>query len=251
MAWLVSGAALSRRLRLRIRVRSRRSRVVWIGKADVLAALLQHVEDTALVGRLQVRLQRLDLLGIDELDQRVVHRYHAKPPRRLKNRRELEGLPFANQVRDRRRRQHDLASGNAATADLLAENLRDDALQRFREHDADLRLPIGRKLVDDAIDGAYRARRVHRSKNQVTGLRCLDRHRDSLEIAQLTNEHNVRIFAQRRAQRVLERRRVHADVPLRYQALLALVYELNRILDRDDVIRASPVDQIDQCTESS
>ena len=36
------------------------------------------------------------------------------------------------------------------------------------------------------------------------------------------------------------------DLPLRHQALLALVHELDRILDRDDVVGAGPVDQVHQ-----
>src|SRR6185369_3703661 len=57
---------------------------------------------------------------------------------------------------------------------------------------------------------------------------------------------DVRIFTQGCAQRVLERRRVDADVTLRDQALLALVDELDRIFDGDDVIRTRAVDQVDQ-----
>src|SRR2546423_7244396 len=92
---------------------------------------------------------------------------------------------------------------------------------------------------------------MNRSKNEVTGLRCLDCHRDGLEIAQLTDENDVRVFAQCRAQRVSERRCVDSYMPLSYQALLALVDELDRILDSDDVIRASAIDQIDQCAKRS
>ena len=46
------------------------------------------------------------------------------------------------------------------------------------------------------------------------------------------------IFAQRRPQRVLERVGVRPDFALVDQALLVLVHELDRILDRDDVIVA-------------
>ena len=43
---------------------------------------------------------------------------------------------------------------------------------------------------------------------------------------------------------------MNADVPLGYQTLLALVHELDRILDRYHVIRACAIDQIDQRAES-
>ena len=134
---------------------------------------------------------------------------------------------------------------DAAAADLAAQRLRDHALQRFRQHDPDLRLPIGRELIDDAVDGRRRRRRVQRAEHQVAGLRRLDRDRDGLEVAQLADQDDVRILAQRRAQRVLERVGVRAHLALVDQALLVLVDELDRILDRDDVILARLVDVVD------
>ena len=93
--------------------------------------------------------------------------------------------------------------GHAAAADLAAQRLRDDAAQRLGEHDADLRLPVRRKLIDDAIDGRRRGRRVQRAEHQVAGLGRLDRDRHRLQIAQLADQDDVRILAQRRAQRAL------------------------------------------------
>ena len=52
--------------------------------------------------------------------------------------------------------EQNLARRHAAAADLLAERLRDDALKRLRQHHADLRLPVGRELIDDAVDGRRR-----------------------------------------------------------------------------------------------
>jgi hypothetical protein len=40
---------------------------------------------------------------------------------------------------------------------------------------------------------------------------------------------------------------VDADMSLRDEALLALVHELDGILNGDDVIVASAIDQVDQC----
>ena len=115
--------------------------------------------------------------------------------------------------------QH-LERRDAAAADLAAQRLRDDALQRFREHDADLRLPVGRELVDDAVDRRRRGRRVQRAEHQVAGLRRLDRDGDGLQVAQLADQHDVGILAQRRAQRVLERVGVDVHLALVDQALL-------------------------------
>ena len=131
--------------------------------------------------------------------------------------------------------QH-LERRDAAAADLPAQLLRDDAVQRLGQHDADLRLAVGGKLIDHAVDRRRRGRRVQRAEHEVAGLRRLDGDRHRLEIAHLADEHDVRIFAQRRAQRVLERVGVRAHLALVDQALLVLVHELDRILDRDDVI---------------
>ena len=45
---------------------------------------------------------------------------------------------------------------------------------------------------------------------------------------------------------MLERRRMDADVPLRDETLLALVDELDRILDRDHMVGAGPIDKVYQ-----
>ena len=147
------------------------------------------------------------------------------------------------------RRQQDLARRDATAADLLAEHLRDHTLERLREHHADLLLPVGRELIDERSIGARRGRRVQRAEHQVTGLRRLDRDRDRLEITQLADQHDVRVFAQRRAQRVLERVGVHTDLALRDQALLVLMDELDRVFDGDDVVGARAVDEVDQRAE--
>ena len=169
--------------------------------------------------------------------------------RRLHDARELERLAFADHRRDRVVAEQDLVRRDAAAADLRAEDLRDDALQRLAQHDADLRLPIRRELIDDAVDRADRRRRVERAEDEVAGLRRLDRDRDRLEVAHLADEDDVRILAQRRAERVLEALRVLADLALIHEALLVLVHELDRVLDRDDVIGAVLVDEVDHRRE--
>ena len=140
--------------------------------------------------------------------------------------------------------QH-LERRDAAAADLAAQVLRDHALQRLRQHDADLRLLLGRELIDHAIDGRRRGGRVQRAEHQVAGLRGLDRDRDGLEIAQLADQHDVGILAHRRAQRRLEAVGVRADLALVDQAALVLVHELDRVLDRDDVVGARAIDVVD------
>ena len=57
------------------------------------------------------------------------------------------------------------------------------------------------------------------------------------------------ILPERGAQGVLERIGMGADLALVDQALLVLVHELDRVLDRDDVILARPVDVVDHRAE--
>jgi hypothetical protein len=68
---------------------------------------------------------------------------------------------------------------------------------------------------------------------------------DRLEVAHLADQHDVRVLAQCRAQRQREALRVAVDLALVDQAALVLVDELDRILDREDVIVTLPVDLVD------
>ena len=60
---------------------------------------------------------------------------------------------------------------------------------------------------------------------------------------------HVRVLAQRRAQRFGERQRVRSDLALVDQALLRLVHELDRVLDREDVAVLVLVDVVDHRRE--
>src|SRR5512146_334050 len=61
---------------------------------------LEHGGEAALLDRLEVRLLRLDQLRLDQLEQCVIQRDHAGLPVGLHDRRDLEGLPLADQVGD-------------------------------------------------------------------------------------------------------------------------------------------------------
>ena len=69
------------------------------------------------------------------------------------------------------------------------------------------------------------------------------------KIAHFADENDVRIFAQRAAQRGGEGLRVHADFAVIDQRLLAAMHKLDRILDRDDVILAMQIRVIDHRRE--
>src|SRR5262245_41452942 len=111
----------------------------------------ERLGEPALVRGLHVGFLRLDLTAVHELDERVVGRAHPGPTRRLHYRRDLERLRFADEVRYGIGREQNLSCSNPPATDLLAEHLRDHALERFRQHHANLLLAISRKLIDESI----------------------------------------------------------------------------------------------------
>ena len=112
-------------------------------------------------------------------------------------------------------------------------------LQRLRQHDPDLRLAIGRELIDHAIHRRRRRRRVQRAEHEVAGLRRLDRDRDGLRGR--AARRRGRCPDPRGAPRAARPERVGVRVHLALvdEALLVFVHELDRVLDRDDVIAAA------------
>ena len=81
------------------------------------------------------------------------------------------------------------------------------------------------------------------------GLGDAQRRLDRLEVAHFADEDDVRIFAQRGAQRRGEAERVGVDLALVDEAPLVLVDVLDRILDGDDVLAALGVDLVDHRRE--
>ena len=124
-------------------------------------------------------------------------------------------------------------------------------LQRVRDHDPHLLLLRGGKtsMMRSIVDGG--ALRVQRAEDEVAGLGRGERGRDRLEVAHLADEDHVRVLAQRGAQRLAEARRVGADLALVDDALLVAVHELDRVLDREDVLGARAVDLVDRSPRAS
>ena len=149
------------------------------------------------------------------------------------------GLALADQVADRGGRHEDLAGGDAARAVQRRQQLlRDDALQGDRELHADLLLLLGREDVDDAVDRLRRVLRVQGREDEVAGLRRGQRGVDRLQVAHLADEDHVGVLAQRALQRAGEGLGVRPDLALVDDALLVPVQELDRVLDREDVLLA-------------
>ena len=86
---------------------------------------------------------------------------------------------------------------------------------------------------------------MQRAEHQVAGFRRAHRQAYGLQIAQLADENNVRVFTQRRTQRIVKRQRMRADFTLIDQAFLGLMHELNRVFHREDVAVFVFVDVID------
>ena len=195
-----------------------------------------------------------DLGGDDaahrQVGERLLHRLHAATGARLHDRVDLLDLRLPDQVPDGVVGHEDLQRrGAAAPVGGRDEVLRDDSLERRGELHAHLLLLPGGEGVDDAVDRLRRALGVQRREDEVARLGGGQRGRDRLEVAHLADEDHVRVLAERGAQALGERRRVLADLALVDDAAPVVVQELDRILDRQDVLRARPVDPVDQRRE--
>src|SRR5437773_6645995 len=145
----------------------------------------------------------------------------------LHNGRDLKDLLFANQVCDGGYSEHDFESSDTAARYAPAEHLRDDALERLAQHDADLTLSVRGKLVDDPIDRGGSRRRMQCTEDEVPGFGRFERDFDRLEVTHFADEHDVRVFTQGRAQRVPKGFGMGADFPLVHEAFLVFEYEFD------------------------
>ena len=103
--------------------------------------------------------------------------------------------------------------------------------------------------TDDAVDGLTGVQRVERREHEVARLRRVERDRHGLGVAHFADENHVRVLAERGAQRRGKARRVVADLPLADQAADVVVSELDRVLDRDDVVVPRAIDVVDHRRE--
>ena len=179
------------------------------------------------------------------LDERLCERLH------------VEVLPFgdrvgdlvramlADQVGDARVHDHHLDGGNTASVDLRQEALRDDTAQNAGHHRADHLLLLGREELDHSADRLGRIDGVQRGEHEMAGLGGLQGGLRRLCVAKLADEDHVRVLTQRSAQRLLEVHRVEPDLALVHDAVDVGMQDLDRILDRDDVLVPRPVDVVD------
>src|SRR5205814_5680368 len=116
----------------------------------------------------------------------------------------------------------------------------------YRDLRADLLLLVRRVEGADPVDGLRGTLRVQRGEDEVTGLRRGQRGRHGLQVAQLADQDDVRVLAQRVLEGGGERAGIRPDFALVDQAALVRVEELDRVLDGDDVRVAGPVGQVQQ-----
>jgi len=137
--------------------------------------------------------------GRDQLPQRSLHRPHPEAAACLYLSWYLVGLPLTDEIADSRRGDEDFEGGHPRRPVALEhEGLGQDALERSRELDADLVLLVGREDVDDAVDCLRGVARVQGRQDQVA---CLGRGHgdgDSLKVAHLADENDVRVLTQGR-----------------------------------------------------
>jgi hypothetical protein len=171
----------------------------------------------------------------------LVKRLHAVLLSGLQDGIHLRDLVFADQVANRRRADQDLVCRDPPLTILgLEQRLRNHRAQRFGQHRSDHFLFGSREDVDDPVDGLGGTRGMQGGKYQVAGFRTGERQADGFEVAHLADQNHVRVFAQSRAQGILERQGVRTDFALVDQAFLRLVNKLDRIFDGENVaIRVS------------
>ncbi len=208
---------------------------------------VDHLEQFVLERRGRDGGLHRDLPGHVERRQRLIHRLHAQSfLSRLHGRVDLVHLVVTNQVPDRRRRHEDLETDDApGPLRATQQRLADDALEHHRELGADLSLLVRREHIDHAVDRLRRRVGVQRGEGEVPRLRDPQRGLDRLEVPHFADQDDIRVLAERGAQRGAERRGVGMHLALVHEAVLVLVDVLDRVLDRENVLLALGVDLVD------
>jgi len=198
------------------------------------------------VGRVLERDLPGDGAGLDQLQQRVVERPVPGRAAGLHDVRDLESLAVLDQVAELEAAdQHLVGEHDTPAVGPGEQPLREHDLQRLPEHRADLVLLAARVRVDDLVDGLVRGRRVHRADHQVAGLGRADREGDRLQVAQLPDHDHIRVLAQGGLERVCEGAGAGPELALVDRSLLDRMHILDRVLDRQHVVRPARVDQVD------
>ena len=191
----------------------------------------------------------VDLLLQHELDQRLAEGLHLEEVAFRDGFGDLVGLVVADQVGDPGVPDHDLDGRNASAADAGEQPLADDAAEDAGEDRPDQRLLDGREELDHPPDRLRGVDRVHRREDEVARLGSGEGGLGGLGVAELADEDHVRVLAEAAPQRLGERRRVEPDFALVDDAAVVAVDDLDRVLDRHDVLPPRAVDVVDHRCE--
>ena len=211
-------------------------------------AVERDQEVVAVRGRVRCDLA-VDLLVEHELDQRLAEGLHLEEVALGDRLGDLVGLVVADQVGDAGVRDHDLDGRDAAAVDLREQALADHAAQHAREDGADQLLLDGGEELHHAADRLGGVDGVHRREDEVAGLRGREGGLGSLGVAQLADQDHVGVLAEAAAERLREGGRVEADLALVDDAAVVAVDDLDRVLDRDDVLVPRAVHVVDDRRE--
>ena len=217
--------------------------------ACLLLGPLEHDEEVVPVARRVRGGLALDDAGEDEADQRLRERLHVEELALGDRFGDLVGTPVANEVGDPRVHDHHLDGRDAPAVRAGQQPLADDAAQHAGEDRADDLLLLGREELDDAPARLGRVDGVERREDEVARLGGLQGDLGRLGVAELADEDDVRVLAQRAPQPLAERAGVEPDLALADDAALLLVDDLDRILDRQDVVASRAVDVVDHRRE--
>ena len=192
-------------------------------------------------------MSKRDLAFVIKRGQRLIEGLHSVLVLAgLHHRVDLVDLVFADQVSDGAVGNQDFERHRAAASfSARQQRLAQNSFEHERKLRANLRLLIGRKDVDDTVDGRGGRICVQRGERKVAGFCDAQRRFDRFEVAHFADQHHVRILAKRSAQRCGKSMRVGVDFALVDQTALVVVQKLDRIFDRQNVFVTIAIDLVD------
>ena len=116
-----------------------------------------------------------------------------------------------------------------------AKQLRNDRLDRFREHSPDLRLFVGGKRVNDTVNGFGRIIGMKGGENQHSHGGASKSQANGFQITHFTDQNDVRVGTHRAAQRAGKRIGMNADFAMDNGAFFVFMDEFDRVFNGDDV----------------
>ncbi len=144
----------------------------------------------------------------------------------------LKGLGIADEISNRwRGDQNFKCSAPAFAITAFKQGLRHDRLQGIGQGRSDLLLLLIGEHIDHAIDRFVSALRVHRTEYEMPGRGRFDREADGFQIPQFSNENDIGVFPQGRAQGGGEGFGMGTDLPVIDETIFAFMNEFNRVLD--------------------